>query len=34
MARACVRSMEGLPEEEREAKKAKFVEYVEEERHV
>ena len=34
MARAFERSMKGLPEEEREAKKAKFVEYVEQERHV
>ena len=34
VARALKRSLEGLPEEEREAKKAKIVEYVEKERHV
>ena len=34
MARAFERSLEGLPEEEHEAKKAKFVEYVEQERRV
>ena len=34
VARAFERSLEGLPDEEREAKKAKMVEHVEEERQV
>ena len=34
VARACARSLEGLPEDESEAKKQKFVEYVEQERRV
>ena len=34
VARAFERSLEGLPEEEREAKKAKMVEYVEQARQV
>ena len=34
VARAFERSLEGLPEDEREAKKAKMVQYVEKEKHV